>query len=49
MSKQTDLALFGEQFDDANRKTKIEENAFFIMSKTHNVKQNQPYIDTSVT
>lgn len=38
-SKQTVLALFGEQFDDANRKTKIKENAFFIMLKTHNVKQ----------
>ena len=42
-SKQTVLALFGEQFDDANRKKKIKENAFFIMSKTHKVKQNQPY------
>ena len=30
-------------FDDANRKTKIKETAFFIMLKTHNVKQNQPY------
>ena len=42
-SRQTVLALFGEQFDDANRKTKIKENAFFIMLKTHNVKQTQPH------